>query len=66
MAKKKVTRRRVYVPFLRDSTVAVHPSNCTGDRYRVRAKGSIHLSKNVSAANLGEAILAMCKNCRVK
>jgi len=65
MAKKTVSGRRVYVTFLKDGTIAIHPSNCTGDRYRMRGAGSKHLPKATSAAKLGEAVLAMSNQCRM-
>jgi hypothetical protein len=65
MRKKKVTGRRVYVTFLHDGTIALHPSNCTGPYYRMRNKGSIHLSKHTPAAKLGQKVLAMRDQCQV-
>lgn len=62
---KRVKGRRVYVTFLHDGTVALHPSNCTGRYYRMRSEGSVHLGKRISAKDLGEAILNMRAKCKV-
>lgn len=65
MAARTVTGRRVYVTFLKDGTVALHPSNCTGERYRMRGEGSVHLTKNPGPQKLGEAVLKMRDVCKV-
>jgi hypothetical protein len=58
-----VTSRRVYVTFLHDGTVALHPSKCTGPRFRMMAEGSIHLGKRIPAKELGEAVLWVRDRC---
>ncbi len=63
--KKKVKGKRVYVTFLHDDTIAIHPSNCKGDRYRMRNDGSIHISKNTTAPELGKRIFEVLKSCTV-
>lgn len=60
---KKVSGRRVYVTFLKDGTVAIHPSNCRGDRYRMRDEGSIHKGKRITAAELGRYVLQVRDAC---
>ena len=60
---KQVTGRRVYVTFLKDGTVAIHPSNCRGEKYRMRSEGSIHIGKRATAAELGRAILKVRDIC---
>jgi protein subunit release factor A len=60
---KQVSGRRVYVTFIKDGTIAIHPSNCRSDRYRMRGKGSIHVSKNTSAAELGRSVLKVRDVC---
>lgn len=60
---KKVSGRRVYVTFLKDGTVAIHPSNCRGDRYRMRGEGSIHVGKRITAAELGRSVLKVRDAC---
>jgi len=66
MAKGGVSGRRVYVTFLKDGTIAIHPSSCTGPRYRMRGKGSIHMKKGSTARELGEAVLAMRQHCKTE
>jgi len=64
MGKEKTVKgRRVYVTFLPDNTIVVHPSKCTGDRYRMQQDGSVHLSGKTSARELGEAILKARDDC---
>jgi len=60
---KKVSGRRVYVTFLKDGTIAIHPSNCRRDRYRMRGAGSIHIPKGTSPAELGRKILEVRDVC---
>lgn len=60
---KKVSGRRVYVTFLKDGTVVIHPSNCRGDMYRMRGKGSIHIGKRITAAELGRRVLKVRDEC---
>jgi len=64
MGKKTVSGQRFYVTFLKDGTIAVHPSNCSGPYYRMRGPGSEHLSKNTTAAHLGESVLEMRNRCK--
>jgi DnaJ-class molecular chaperone len=64
MAAKKVSGKRVYVTFLKDGTIAVHPSNCTGRYYRMRGEGSIHLPKKTTPATLGKIVFDMRNKCR--
>jgi len=52
---KKVSGRRVYVTFLKDGTVAIHPSNCRGDRYRMRGKVVFMLVNGLPPRTLGAA-----------
>jgi len=63
---KRVKGRRVYVTFLHDGTIAIHPSNCTGPKYRMRDPGSVHLKPSTTARELGEAVLAMREQCKVE
>ena len=60
---KSVSGKRVYVTFLHDGTIALHPSVCSGPRYKMESKGSIHLSKKVTAKELGEAVLRLRAAC---
>ena len=60
---RKVSGRRVYVTFLKDGTVAIHPSNCRGERYRMRGEGSIHVGKRITTAKLGSSILKVRDAC---
>ena len=60
---KQVSGQRVYVTFLKDGTIAIHPSNCRGDRYRMRGGGSIHISKESTAAELGRKIFEVREAC---
>lgn len=60
---KKVSGRRVYVTFLKDGTVVLHPSTCKGDRYRMRKKGSIHVGKRTTAEELGRSIFKVRAAC---
>jgi hypothetical protein len=62
--KKSVSGKRIYVTFLKDGTIAVHPSNCTGAYYRMRGKDSVHLRKNTSPEELGKAIFEMREKCK--
>ncbi len=62
---KKVSGRRVYVTFLKDGTIAIHPSNCRGDRYRMRGTGSIHIPKGTSSAELGRKIFEVRDACQI-
>jgi len=64
MSARSVSGRRVYVTFLHDGTIAVHPSNCTASRYRMRGEGSVHLSKTVSDEDLGRAVRDMRSQCK--
>ena len=66
MKGKKVSGQRVYVTFLKDGTIALHPSNCTGEYYRMRGKGSVHLTKSTPAAALGEVILRARQQCKTQ
>lgn len=60
---KRVSGQRVYVTFLKDGTIAIHPSNCRGDRYRMRGGGSIHIGKETTAAELGRKIFEVRDAC---
>lgn len=60
---KKVSGRRVYVTFLKDGTIAIHPSNCRGDRYRMKNEGSIHVGKRITAEELGRSVLKVRADC---
>lgn len=61
---KSVSGRRIYVTFLKDNTIIIQPSNCTGEYYRMRNKGSVHLSKNTTAEKLGKTIFEMRNECK--
>lgn len=65
MGKEKVKGRRVYVTFLPDGTIAIHPSNCTGPRYRMRDEDSIHIPKSKTPTGLGKKILSVRETCKV-
>ena len=66
MASNKVSGKRVYVTFIKDGTIAVHPSNCTSSYYRMRGSGSVHLSKKTSPEELGKIVFQMRDNCKTK
>lgn len=68
MARKReaVSGRRVYVTVLHDGTVALHPSVCTGPRYKMKGPGSIHLTKGISAEELGKAVFRVLEECRTE
>jgi DnaJ-class molecular chaperone len=60
---KQVSGRRVYVTFIKGGTIVIQPSNCRGERYRMRNKGSIHKPKNISATELGKYVLKIKDAC---
>jgi hypothetical protein len=66
MKGKKVSGKRVYVTFLKDGTIAFHPSNCTGEHYRMKGEGSVHLPKSTSATVLGETVLKVRQECKTQ
>jgi hypothetical protein len=62
---KKVSGRRVYVTFLKDGTIAIHPSNCRKERYRMRGKGSIHVNKRKNAEEIWQIVLMVRDACLI-
>jgi hypothetical protein len=64
MATKRVSGRRVYITFIKGGTIVVQPSNCTGNRYRMRNSGSVHLPKKTSPEKLGKIVFEMRDKCK--
>jgi hypothetical protein len=62
---KRVSGRRVYVTFLADGTVAFHPARCTGERYTMMSKGSVHKGKHLTAEEIGETLLQVRDRCEL-
>jgi hypothetical protein len=60
---KIVSGRRVYVTFLKDGTIAIHPSKCNQDRYRMMGKGSIHIPKGTTPKELGQKVMDIRNIC---
>ncbi len=63
---KKVSGKRIYVTFLHGGTIALHPSNCTGERYRMKTDGSKHVSSGTSDEELGKLVRAMLNECKTE
>lgn len=63
---KGLSGRRVYVTFLADGTVVIHPSDCTGTRFAKLNSEAEHLSKKdaLSADVAWTAVLKARNRCK--
>jgi len=60
---RKLGGSRVYVTFLPDETIVVHPSNCKGNRYTMQQDGSVHLPRKTTPEELGKAVMQAREKC---